>query len=101
MGEIISLCWPEGFRGPDGPQIYPGLYAVVGAAAYTGAVTHSLSIALIVCETTGQLCALFPVLIALMIATALCSFLQPSIYESTIKIQNYPYLVDLPPSRVR
>ncbi|PAV79869.1 hypothetical protein WR25_13281, partial [Diploscapter pachys] len=97
---ILAQAWPEGIRGLDGPQIYPGLYAVVGAAAYTGSVTHSLSIALIVCETTGQLCALLPVLIALMIANAICSFLQPSIYESTIKIQNYPYLADLPPSRI-
>ncbi|CAI5442764.1 unnamed protein product [Caenorhabditis angaria] len=80
--------------------IYPGLYAVVGAASFTGSVTHSLSIALIVCETTGQLCALLPVLIALMISNAICSFLQPSIYESIIKIKNYPYLADLPPSRV-
>jgi H+/Cl- antiporter ClcA len=34
-----------------------------GAAAYTGAVTHSLSIAVIVCETTGQLSPLLPVLV--------------------------------------
>ncbi|WKX95911.1 hypothetical protein Q1695_012402 [Nippostrongylus brasiliensis] len=100
VGEILIMWWPDGFRGPDGPQIYPGLYAVVGAAAYTGAVTHSLSIAVIVCETTGQLCALLPVLIALMIGNAICSFLQPSIYESIINIQGYPYLVDLPPSRI-
>ncbi|KAL6733311.1 hypothetical protein Aduo_003965 [Ancylostoma duodenale] len=99
-GEILTMWWPDGFRGADGPQIYPGLYAVVGAAAYTGAVTHSLSIAVIVCETTGQLCALLPVLIALMVGNAICSFLQPSIYESIINIQGYPYLTDLPPSRV-
>ncbi|KJH51392.1 CBS domain protein [Dictyocaulus viviparus] len=100
FGEILIMWWPDGFRGSDGPQIYPGLYAVVGAAAYTGAVTHSLSIAVIVCETTGQLCALLPVLIALMIGNAICSFLQPSIYESIINIQGYPYLTDLPPSRI-
>uniref|UniRef100_A0A914BX70 Chloride channel protein n=1 Tax=Acrobeloides nanus TaxID=290746 RepID=A0A914BX70_9BILA len=81
IGEIMVLLFPEGIRGAGGPQIYPGLYAVVGAAAYTGAVTHSLSIAVIVCETTGQLCALLPVLIALMVANAISSFLQPSIYE--------------------
>lgn len=63
IGEILVLFFPDGIRGPDGPQIYPGLYAVVGAAAYTGAITHSLSIAVIVCETTGQLCALLPVLV--------------------------------------
>ncbi|CAD5220692.1 unnamed protein product [Bursaphelenchus okinawaensis] len=100
IGELMVLMFPEGIRGPDGPQIYPGLYAVVGAAAYTGAITHSLSIAVIVCETTGQLCALLPVLIALMIANAVSSFLHPSIYESIIIIKRYPHLTELPPSRI-
>uniref|UniRef100_A0A1I7RIW9 Chloride channel protein n=1 Tax=Bursaphelenchus xylophilus TaxID=6326 RepID=A0A1I7RIW9_BURXY len=100
IGELMTIMFPEGIRGPDGPQIYPGLYAVVGAAAYTGAITHSLSIAVIVCETTGQLCALLPVLIALMIANAVSSFLHPSIYESIIIIKRYPHLTELPPSRI-
>uniref|UniRef100_A0A0N5AGE0 Chloride channel protein n=1 Tax=Syphacia muris TaxID=451379 RepID=A0A0N5AGE0_9BILA len=100
IGELMAAWFPEGMRGIGGPQIYPGLYAVVGAAAYTGSVTHSLSIAVIVCETTGQLCPLLPVLTALMIGVAISSFLQPSVYESIIKIKNYPHLADLPPSRV-
>ncbi|KAL3995618.1 Voltage gated chloride channel family protein [Acanthocheilonema viteae] len=100
VGEIMALLYPQGLRGSDGPQIFPGLYAVVGAAAYTGSVTHSLSIAVIVCETTGQLSPLLPVLIALMIGNAISSFLQPSIYESIIKIKNLPHLADLPPSRI-
>uniref|UniRef100_A0A0N4ZZZ1 Chloride channel protein n=1 Tax=Parastrongyloides trichosuri TaxID=131310 RepID=A0A0N4ZZZ1_PARTI len=100
IGELMALLFPEGIRGPDAPQIYPGLYAVVGAAAYTGSVTHSLSIAVIVCETTGQLSPLLPVLIALMVGNAISSFLQPSIYESIIIIKKYPHLAELPPSRI-
>uniref|UniRef100_A0A915MQ33 Chloride channel protein n=1 Tax=Meloidogyne javanica TaxID=6303 RepID=A0A915MQ33_MELJA len=96
----MVVMFPAGIRGVDGPQIYPGLYAVVGAAAYTGAVTHSLSIAVIVCETTGQLSPLLPVLVALMVANAVSSFLQPSIYESIINIRKYPHLAELPPSRI-
>lgn len=30
VGEIMVVLFPEGMRGPDGPLIYPGLYAVVG-----------------------------------------------------------------------
>lgn len=30
IGEIMALLYPQGLRGPDGPQIFPGLYAVVG-----------------------------------------------------------------------
>ncbi|CAI4232003.1 unnamed protein product [Auanema sp. JU1783] len=100
LGEIIANIFPEGIRGLDGPLIYPGLYAVVGAASFTGSVTRSLSVALIVCETTGQLCGLLPVLIALMVGNAIASFLQPSFYESLITINNYPYLTELPPSRI-
>uniref|UniRef100_A0AAF5PXW5 CBS domain-containing protein n=1 Tax=Wuchereria bancrofti TaxID=6293 RepID=A0AAF5PXW5_WUCBA len=99
-GEVMAFFFPEGLRGPNGPPIFPGLYAVVGAAAYTGAVTHTLSVAVIICELTGQLTPLLPVLIAMLVGNAVCKFLQPSIYESIIRIKKYPYLPDLPPSRI-
>ncbi|VIO94436.1 Uncharacterized protein BM_BM1825 [Brugia malayi] len=99
-GEVMALFFPEGLRGPNGPPIFPGLYAVVGAAAYTGAVTHTLSVAVIICELTGQLTPILPVLIAMLVGNAVCKFLQPSIYESIIRIKKYPYLPDLPPSRI-
>uniref|UniRef100_A0A914ZR78 Chloride channel protein n=2 Tax=Parascaris univalens TaxID=6257 RepID=A0A914ZR78_PARUN len=100
MGETMSYLFPEGLRGAGGPPVYPGLYAVVGAAAYTGAVTHTLSVAVIICELTGQLTPILPVLIAMLVGNAVCKFLQPSIYESIIRIKKYPYLPDLPPSRI-
>ena len=96
----MFLLFPEGIRGIGGTQISPGLYAVVGAAAFTGAVTHSFSIAVIVCEATRQLSGLLPVLAALMAANAVGSFLSPSIYESMIRLKNYPHLPDLPPGRI-
>lgn len=39
--------------------------AILGAAAYTGAVTHTLSVAVIICELTGQLTPLLPVLVSI------------------------------------
>ncbi|CAI5440814.1 unnamed protein product [Caenorhabditis angaria] len=99
MGEIMVQLFPTGMR-EGGPPIHPGLYAVVGAAAYTGAVTHTLSVAVIICELTGQLSPILPVLIAMLMGNAVCKFLQPSIYESIIRVKKYPYLPDLPPSRV-
>ncbi|CAI2343257.1 unnamed protein product [Caenorhabditis sp. 36 PRJEB53466] len=76
--------------------IRPGVYAVVGAAAFCGAVTHTVSVAVIVFELTGQLCHLLPVMIAVLIANATASYLQPSIYDSIIRIKNLPYLPDIP-----
>uniref|UniRef100_A0A914RB48 Uncharacterized protein n=1 Tax=Parascaris equorum TaxID=6256 RepID=A0A914RB48_PAREQ len=57
MGETMSYLFPEGLRGAGGPPVYPG------AAAYTGAVTHTLSVAVIICELTGQLTPILPVLV--------------------------------------
>lgn len=34
VGEIMVFLFPEGMRGPGGPPIYPGLYAVVGEFNY-------------------------------------------------------------------
>ncbi|CAB3404579.1 unnamed protein product [Caenorhabditis bovis] len=100
MGEAMLYFFPDGMRGSGGPPIHPGLYAVVGAAAYTGAVTHTISVSVIICELTGQLSPILPVLIAMLMGNAICKFLQPSIYESIIRVKKYPYLPDLPPSRV-
>ena len=36
------------------PAVIPGGYACVGAAAFAGAVTHTISISVIVFEMTGQ-----------------------------------------------
>ncbi|KAK5972310.1 hypothetical protein GCK32_014153 [Trichostrongylus colubriformis] len=36
----------------------------------------------------------------MLMGNAICKFLQPSIYESIIRVKKYPYLPDLPPSRI-
>uniref|UniRef100_A0AC34GTR7 Chloride channel protein n=1 Tax=Panagrolaimus sp. ES5 TaxID=591445 RepID=A0AC34GTR7_9BILA len=55
IGETMFLLFPQGIRGLAGTQIYPGLYSLVGASAFTGALTHSFSIAVIVCEASKDL----------------------------------------------
>lgn len=47
---------------------------------------------------TGQITHLVPVMIAVLIANATASLLQPSIYDSIILIKKLPYLPDLLPS---
>ncbi|KAK0405041.1 hypothetical protein QR680_017775 [Steinernema hermaphroditum] len=98
VGEIIASIFPDGMgEGTDQP-IFPGVYSVVGAAALSGSVTHALSVAVIVFELTGQLIYILPVMIAVIIANAISTYLQPSIYDSIIKIKHLPYLPDIPPS---
>lgn len=77
---------------------YAGGYAVVGAAAFSGAVTHTVSVGVIAFEMTGQITHLVPVMIAVLIANATAALLQPSIYDSIILIKKLPYLPDLLPS---
>ncbi len=75
-----------------------GGYAVVGAAAFSGAVTHTVSVGVIAFEMTGQITHIVPVMIAVLISNAIAALLQPSMYDSIILIKKLPYLPDLLPS---
>lgn len=99
MGEAMHVWFPEGVRyGGIISYVVPGGYATVGAAAFSGAVTHTISISVIVFEMTGQITHCIPVLIAVLIANAIASLLQPSCYDSIIMIKKLPYLPDILPS---
>ncbi|CAI4226401.1 unnamed protein product [Auanema sp. JU1783] len=97
IGELIIFFNPNGLD-PSRPDVWirPGVYGVVGAAAFTGAATHTVSIAVIVFELTGQLVLLLPVMLAVLVANAVASFFQSSIYDSIITIKHLPYLPDIP-----
>lgn len=96
VGEIMALIFPNGisFAGHTNP-IVPGGYAVVGAAAFSGAVTHTISTTVIVFELTGQLSHIIPVIIAVLIANAIAQSLYPSIYDSIIQIKKLPFLPNI------
>lgn len=66
-----------------------------GAAAFSGAVTHTVSTAVIVFELTGQISHILPVMIAVILANAVAQSLQPSLYDSIIRIKKLPYLPEL------
>lgn len=90
-------------------------YAVVGAAALSGSVTHTISTSVIVFELTGQIHHILPVMVAVLISNAVCQVcslssicyvlvvwchhscqtLSPSIYDSIIQLRGMPYLPDL------
>lgn len=79
-------------------KIMPGAYATVGAVAWSGAVTHTLSTAVIMFEMTSQISHVIPVLISNLIANGIARFFTPSIYDVAIKAGKLPYLPDLLPS---
>lgn len=68
----------------------------VGAAAFAGAVTHTLSPALCALELTGQSTHVVPILTATLISNALArSRHQPSFYDGISLIKKLPHLPSL------
>ena len=99
VGEAMHVWFPDGVRyGDQISFILPGGYATVGAAAFSGAVTHTISISVIVFELTGQITHAVPVLLAVLVSNAIATYLQPSCYDSIILIKKLPYLPDIVPS---
>uniref|UniRef100_A0A8D0FG09 Chloride channel protein n=1 Tax=Strix occidentalis caurina TaxID=311401 RepID=A0A8D0FG09_STROC len=93
------LAWSEG----GGLQeVNPALGGYIqsggGAAAFSGSVTHAISTALLVCEATGHLGHVLPVVLAVLVANAITQKHQPSFYDGTIIVKKLPYL---PPIRSR
>ncbi|XP_048206268.1 chloride channel protein ClC-Ka-like isoform X1 [Perognathus longimembris pacificus] len=93
LGEALSLAFPEGIvAGGVINPIMPGGYALAGAAAFSGAVTHTISTALLAFELTGQILHALPVLMAVLMANAVSQNCQPSFYNGTIMMKKLPYL---------
>ncbi|XP_028298678.1 chloride channel protein 1a [Gouania willdenowi] len=96
VGELMATLFPHGIVF-DGIlyRIIPGGYAVIGAAALTGAVTHTVSTAVICFELTGQISHILPMMVAVILANVVAQGLQPSLYDSIIQVKKLPYLPEL------
>ncbi|XP_045648392.1 chloride channel protein 1 isoform X2 [Ursus americanus] len=96
VGEIMAMLFPDGILFDDIIyKILPGGYAVIGAAALTGAVSHTVSTAVICFELTGQIAHILPMMVAVILANMVAQSLQPSLYDSIIQVKKLPYLPDL------
>ncbi|XP_055521266.1 chloride channel protein 1-like, partial [Leucoraja erinacea] len=95
-GEIMAKIFPEGIVSEGiHIKITPSGYALAGAAAYSGAVTHTLSTALLVFELTGQMSHILPVLMAVLLANGVAQRWQPSFFDGIIMVKKLPYLPKL------
>ncbi|PVD36643.1 hypothetical protein C0Q70_03629 [Pomacea canaliculata] len=100
VGESMAAWFPEGIPVGDSYRlIVPGGYAVVGAASFAGAVTRSISTSVMVFEMTGQISHVLPAVISVLIANFVANMLQPSFYDSIIRLRRLPYLPDIQSSR--
>ncbi|XP_041377923.1 chloride channel protein 2-like [Gigantopelta aegis] len=96
VGESMAAWFPEGIKSGDVlRKIVPGGYAVVGAASLSGSVTRTISTSVIVFELTGQISHVLPAVLSVLIANAVANLMQPSFYDSIIKLKRLPYLPDI------
>eukprot|EP01126_Amoeba_proteus_P059248 TRINITY_DN7722_c0_g1_i11.p1 TRINITY_DN7722_c0_g1~~TRINITY_DN7722_c0_g1_i11.p1 ORF type:complete len:670 (+),score=107.27 TRINITY_DN7722_c0_g1_i11:360-2369(+) len=73
-------------------QIFAHDMAKVGAAALATAVTHKLSMPIVLLEMTGDYNILFPSMIATLVAIVICYNLTDDIFVTIMKSRKLPYL---------
>lgn len=83
------------------PSIVLSGYALVGGAGLAAGVTHAFSTVIIVCEMTGQLEYLFPVLVSVVTAVIVSSMVNVSIFERIVLDKRLPYLPQLRADKYR
>ncbi len=59
----MAVWFPHGI---GGRSIVPGGYAIVGAAALSGSVTHTVSTSVIVFELTGHMAHVLPCVVSIL-----------------------------------
>ncbi|XP_058462740.1 chloride channel protein 2-like [Malaya genurostris] len=100
VGEAMHVWFPSGLPYGAGmlAPIVPGGYAVVGAAAFAGATTHTVSVCAIVFEITGQIKYMGPVIVAALVANIVARKLHQSMYDMLADIKHLPNLPNISPS---
>ncbi|XP_063362160.1 H(+)/Cl(-) exchange transporter 7 [Cydia amplana] len=83
---------------PENTIINPGKYALVGAAAQLGGVVRmTISLTVIIIETTGQISNALPIIITLVVAKWVGDFFNEGIYDIHIQLAGVPLLPWEPP----
>lgn len=87
IGEVAHLIFPR--------SVPPGVYAVLGAAAFSSSTTQAVSAAMIVFETTGDISSVYPVIFVVVISVGISKYWTPNLYDSMMEIRRLPYLPPL------
>eukprot|EP01106_Pelomyxa_sp_JSP_P000607 TRINITY_DN1091_c0_g1_i1.p1 TRINITY_DN1091_c0_g1~~TRINITY_DN1091_c0_g1_i1.p1 ORF type:complete len:315 (-),score=57.70 TRINITY_DN1091_c0_g1_i1:266-1129(-) len=75
--------------------INPGAMALIGGAAYIGAITRTFSSSVVVIELTGQIGYLVEVTLATIVSILVYRLMSKSIFETIIENRGLPYLPDV------
>ncbi|KAG3177742.1 hypothetical protein PC128_g16715 [Phytophthora cactorum] len=86
FGETLSTLFPR-------IGATPGAYALAGAAAFGGAATKAVSVAVITLEITGEMSLILPIFCAVLAAMATSSlFTERSVYDTLLIVSGTPFL---------
>jgi hypothetical protein len=83
FGRLIGT-FVRDMAGPEADNIYVEGYALVGAVAFCGGVTTTVSAAVVVVEITGQIHMLLPCLIGAVISSGITHSTSLSIYDQAM-----------------
>jgi hypothetical protein len=83
FGRLIGV-FVQDMAGPESSNIYVEGYALVGAVAFCGGVTTTVSVAVVAVEITGQIHMLLPCLIGAVISSGITHSTGLSIYDQAM-----------------
>ena len=99
LGGLSGRLWGVICRSWIDSSIDPGVYAIVGAAAFYGGVSrNSLSLCVIMVEICSDLSFILPILIGSLVGQTVGSFVVEPLYEVQIRAKKLPFLPKEPPA---
>lgn len=99
MGRIIGELLVKHL--PEAADVNAGTYALVGAAGMLGGVTRmTISLAVILMETTGNVVFALPLISTLMTSRFVGNFFNEGIYDTHIELKGWPLLPDHVPKKL-
>eukprot|EP00939_MAST-03C_sp_MAST-3C-sp1_P002635 g2635.t1 len=85
----------------DEDDIRPGTYALIGATAMLGGATRmTISLTVILLETTNNIKYLLPIMLVLMIAKFCGDYFNISIYDMYVEVEAFPFVESQPPPKM-
>ena len=98
MGSAFGRLWGEYMRDWFGPSIRPDVYALIGAAAMLSSVTRiTITITVILFETTGQLFMIMPIMGTVLLSKWIADHFNISLYDMHVELKCVPFVEPDPP----